>query len=89
MAMAASTNGGLVEMNWIHHRIVGSWASTPRSISAAEGAECHSTRLSSAGTDFMKGKDPRDAHFHHSASAGSAETITAPAPATRSRWPTR
>jgi len=36
MAMAASTNGGLVEMNWDPiTRIVGSLASTPRSISAS------------------------------------------------------
>ena len=41
------------------------WASTPRSISRTrEVAECHSTSSIFRGYSiFMKGKDPRDAHF--------------------------
>jgi hydrogenase large subunit len=66
MAMAASTNGGLVEMNWDPiTRIVGSLGIyTKIDFGQRKVAECHSTSSVFRGYSiFMKGKDPRDAHF--------------------------
>src|SRR6267143_3536094 len=66
MAMAASTNGGLVEMNWDPiTRIVGSLGIyTKIDFGKRTVAECHSTSSVFRGYSiFMKGKDPRDAHF--------------------------
>src|SRR5467141_1001557 len=66
MAMAASTNGGLVEMNWDPiTRIVGSLGIyTKIDFGKRKVAECHSTSSVFRGYSiFMKGKDPRDAHF--------------------------
>src|SRR5712671_8094126 len=66
MAMAASTSGGLVEMNWDPiTRIVGSLGIyTKIDFGKRTVAECHSTSSIFRGYSiFMKGKDPRDAHF--------------------------
>src|ERR1700704_2597892 len=64
MAMAASTNGGLVEMNWDPiTRIVGSLGIyTKIDFGQRKVAECHSTSSVFRGYSiFMKGKDPRGA----------------------------
>src|SRR6202171_5340122 len=67
MAMAQSgTNSGLVEMNWDPiTRIVGSLGIyTKIDFGKRKVAECHSTSSVFRGYSiFMKGKDPRDAHF--------------------------
>ena len=65
MATAKTTNG-LVEMNWDPiTRIVGSLGIyTKIDFGKRKVAECHSTSSIFRGYSiFMKGKDPRDAHF--------------------------
>jgi hydrogenase large subunit len=64
--MATATNSKLVEMNWDPiTRIVGSLGIyTKIDFGKREVAECHSTSSIFRGYSiFMKGKDPRDAHF--------------------------
>ena len=66
MATAAKTTNGLVEMNWDPiTRIVGSLGIyTKIDFAKKRVAECHSTSSIFRGYSiFMKGKDPRDAHF--------------------------
>jgi hydrogenase large subunit len=66
MATPAKTADGLVEMNWDPiTRIVGSLGIyTKIDFSKKKVAECHSTSSIFRGYSiFMKGKDPRDAHF--------------------------
>jgi hydrogenase large subunit len=66
MATAAMKSTGLVEMNWDPiTRIVGSLGIyTKIDFNAKKVAECHSTSSIFRGYSiFMKGKDPRDAHF--------------------------
>ena len=63
---AAKTGNGLVEMNWDPiTRIVGSLGIyTKIDFGKRKVAECHSTSSIFRGYSiFMKGKDPRDAHF--------------------------
>jgi hydrogenase large subunit len=63
---AAKTTNGLVEMNWDPvTRIVGSLGIyTKIDFGKRKVAECHSTSSIFRGYSvFMKGKDPRDAHF--------------------------
>ncbi len=63
---AAKTSNGLVEMNWDPvTRIVGSLGIyTKIDFGKRKVAECHSTSSIFRGYSvFMKGKDPRDAHF--------------------------
>ena len=86
--------GQLVEMAWDPiTRIVGSLGIyTKIDFENSEVVECHSTSSIFRGYSiFMKGKDPRDAHFITSricVSAASAGTTTPPAPATARTWPT-
>ena len=64
--MATKTTDGLVEMNWDPiTRIVGSLGIyTKIDFGKKKVAECHSTSSIFRGYSiFMKGKDPRDAHF--------------------------
>jgi len=66
MATAVKKSDGLVEMNWDPvTRIVGSLGIyTKIDFSKKTVAECHSTSSIFRGYSiFMKGKDPRDAHF--------------------------
>ena len=70
-------------MNWDPiTRIVGSLGIyTKIDFDNRQVAECHSTSSIFRGYSiFMKGKDPRDAHFITAASAASAAIITLPAP---------
>ena len=86
----ADQGSNLVEMSWDPiTRIVGSLGIyTKIDFAKREVAECHSTSSIFRGYSiFMKGKDPRDAHFITSRIAGSAVTTTPPAPATRRTWP--
>jgi hydrogenase large subunit len=65
-ATASKTTDGLVEMNWDPiTRIVGSLGIyTKIDFAKKRVAECHSTSSIFRGYSiFMKGKDPRDAHF--------------------------
>ena len=66
MATTTKTTNGLVEMNWDPiTRIVGSLGIyTKIDFGKKKVAECHSTSSIFRGYSiFMKGKDPRDAHF--------------------------
>ncbi len=66
MPATAKSHDGLVEMNWDPiTRIVGSLGIyTKIDFGRREVAECHSTSSIFRGFSvFMKGKDPRDAHF--------------------------
>src|SRR5262245_20840455 len=66
MATATKTSNGLIEMNWDPiTRIVGSLGIyTKIDFNNKKVAECHSTSSIFRGYSiFMKGKDPRDAHF--------------------------
>src|SRR5215470_799244 len=66
MATATSAPGKLVEMSWDPvTRIVGSLGiHTKIDFGTRKVAECHSTSSVFRGYSiFMKGKDPRDAHF--------------------------
>ncbi len=83
-------SGNLVEMNWDPiTRIVGSLGIfTKIDFENHTVAECKSTSSIFRGYSiFMKGKDPRDAHFITSRICGiRAETITPPALPTRRTW---
>jgi len=79
----------LVEMNWDPiTRIVGSLGIfTKIDFENREVAECHSTSSIFRGYSiFMKGKDPRDAHFITSRISESAATTTRPARLTPRTW---
>ncbi len=85
-----SKKGNLVEMNWDPiTRIVGSLGIfTKIDFENRHVVECHSTSSIFRGYSiFMKGKDPRDAHFITAAFAAFAATTMRPAPPTRRIWP--
>ena len=83
--------GQLVEMAWDPiTRIVGSLGIyTKIDFDNSEVVECHSTSSIFRGYSiFMKGKDPRDAHFITSRICGICGDNHARVPATRRTWPT-
>ena len=85
----AAGKSQLVEMNWDPiTRIVGSLGIfTKIDFGTRKVAECYSTSSIFRGYSvFMKGKDPRDAHFITSRICGICGTITPPAPRTRRIW---
>ena len=87
----AESSDGLVEMAWDPiTRIVGSLGIyTKIDFNARTVAECHSTSSIFRGYSiFMKGKDPRDAHFITSRICGICGETTRPVPATARTWPT-
>jgi hydrogenase large subunit len=90
-SVGSSPTGNLVEMAWDPiTRIVGSLGIyTKIDFDAREVVECHSTSSIFRGYSiFMKGKDPRDAHFITSRICGICGETTPPVPATHRTWPT-
>ena len=90
-ATTGTTDKGLVEMAWDPiTRIVGSLGIyTKIDFANKTVAECHSTSSIFRGYSiFMKGKDPRDAHFITSRIWESAGTTTRRVPVMRRTWRT-
>ena len=90
-ASTDTTDKGLVEMAWDPiTRIVGSLGIyTKIDFANKTVAECHSTSSIFRGYSiFMKGKDPRDAHFITSRICGICGDNHAHVPAIRRTWRT-